>query len=240
MSTPDRSPVDTPDSSSTAPKPSPVQQLLSESDDVDNTDHESGIGIALTSAEVGQFELSRSSADDCGPDRTSRSWAEVQGALTVRSPLSHAARSANVNKVDFVSRLPAELAIQILALLDAQVLTTAARVSRSWHAVVGNQHIWRESFLREKTMTYATMGGRVKPGVGLGVPPIRPENDWKKVYRAKERLDRKWKEGKSRAVYLNGHSDSIYCLQFDEYVSPTQLSLSWCWRLLGQANTGRT
>jgi hypothetical protein len=30
-------------------------------------------------------------------------------------------------------------------------------------------------------------------------------------------LNDRWKTGKARAVYLNGHTDSIYCLQFDEY-----------------------
>jgi F-box and WD-40 domain protein 1/11 len=90
-------------------------------------------------------------------------------------------------------------------------------VSSGWHGVVKNQHIWRESFLREKTTTYAT-SGPVRPGVGLGVPRVQPENNWKEIYRVKTELDKRWKEGKAQPVYLNGHTDSIYCLQFDECV----------------------
>ncbi len=87
--------------------------------------------------------------------------------------------TTDISKVDFISRLPAELAIQILAQLDAAALTTASRVSRSWKQIVANQHIWQESFLREKTTTYAT-SGPVKPGSGLGVPPVRPSTTGKR------------------------------------------------------------
>lgn len=108
-----------------------------------------------------------------------------------------------------------ELAIQVLAHLDATALNTASRVSRYWQGMVQNQHVWRESFLREKTGTYAT-SLPVQPGTGQGVPAITPGVDWKQIYKSKEELDLRWKEGKARPVYLNGHLDSIYCLQFDE------------------------
>ncbi|KAH8898174.1 WD40 repeat-like protein [Thozetella sp. PMI_491] len=160
-------------------------------------DHESGIGIALTSSEMEIFVPSDEvdSDVDVGMD----------GAEDV----------ADISKVDFITRLPMELAIQILALLDATALTTACRVSRDWRQIGSNQHIWRESFLREKTTTYAT-SGPVKPGTGMGIPAVNPSNDWREIYRVKTELDRRWDEGKVRPVYLNGHSDSIYCLQFDE------------------------
>ncbi|KAK3939308.1 WD40-repeat-containing domain protein [Diplogelasinospora grovesii] len=160
-------------------------------------DHESGIGIALTSSEIEAFVP----ADDIDSD------VDVGSGSTEDE--------TEIIKVDFISRLPVELAIQVLSLLDAAALATASRVSRSWKSVVDDQHIWRESFLRERTDTYAT-SGPIKPGSGLGVPPVRPGNNWKETYRVKDELDKKWKEGKARAVYLNGHSDSIYCLQFDE------------------------
>lgn len=162
-------------------------------------DYESGIGITLTSSEVEMYVPSDEVDSDVDVD--------AYGAED----------ASDISKVDFISRLPAELAIQILAYLDAAALATAGRVSKGWNEVVSNQHIWRESFLREMTTTYAT-SGPVKPGTGKGIPAIRPKNDWREIYRVKEELDKSWKEGKARPVYLNGHSDSIYCLQFDEYV----------------------
>ncbi|KAK2013530.1 WD repeat domain-containing protein [Colletotrichum eremochloae] len=122
---------------------------------------------------------------------------------------------ANISRIDFVAQLPVELAIQVLAHLDATALGAASRVSREWKQMVNNQHVWRESFLREKTGTYAT-SQPVQPGTGQGVPPISPDVDWKQIYKAKDELDQRWKEGKAKPVYLNGHLDSIYCLQFDE------------------------
>jgi F-box and WD-40 domain protein 1/11 len=164
-------------------------------------DRESGIGIALTSAEMDAYVLGD----------------EVDSDVDVGTSLRR--DETAIIKVDFVSQLPMELAIQVLALLDAPALNTASRVCSGWRQVINNQHIWRESFLREKTTTYAT-SGPVKPGIGLGVPPVQPTNNWKEIYRVKTELDKRWKEGKARPVYLNGHTDSIYCLQFDECVSP--------------------
>jgi F-box and WD-40 domain protein 1/11 len=160
-------------------------------------DRESGIGIAVTSTDS-DLELTDGPETDLEND-FSRSEYDF----------------FDVSKVDFITQLPAELAISVLAYLDASGLAAAARVSRGWNTVVSNQHIWRESFLREKTRTYAT-SAPVRPGGGQGVPAIKPENDWKEIYRVKSELDKRWKEGKARPVYLNGHTDSIYCLQFDE------------------------
>ncbi|KAL2163990.1 hypothetical protein VTH06DRAFT_3204 [Thermothelomyces fergusii] len=147
-------------------------------------------------------------AEPCVPE-----YDEVDSDVDVGTSAS--SDETAIVKVDFISQLPLELAIQILSLLDAPTLHTASRVCSGWYHVIRNQHIWRESFLREKTTTYAT-SGPVKPGAGLGVPPVRPANDWREIYRVRTELDRNWKEGKARPVYLNGHTDSIYCLQFDE------------------------
>ncbi|KAI1417677.1 WD40 repeat-like protein [Hypoxylon sp. FL1857] len=125
-------------------------------------------------------------------------------------------KGAPIIRKDFITELPPELAVQILSYLDAAQLATASRVSKLWYGMVQDQHVWRQSFLREKTNTYAT-SHPVQPGTGSGVPSIRPENDWQKIYKAREELDKRWKIGKqARAVFLNGHMDSVYCQQFDE------------------------
>ncbi|GAB0137906.1 hypothetical protein EsDP_00006158 [Epichloe bromicola] len=155
----------------------------------DGNDRESGIGIAVTRPSI---------------DLDS---AECDGIFE---------QDPNISRVDFVSSLPTELAIHVLAHLDAATLAKSSRVSRQWHNVIINQHVWRESCLRETTSTYAT-SQPVQPNTGMGIPKILPTNDWKKVYQAKVDLNHRWREGKARPVYLNGHTDSIYCLQFDEF-----------------------
>lgn len=170
------------------------QRWLNAASSDDGNDRESGIGIAVTRPSV---------------DLDS---ADVESIFE---------QDSRISRIDFVSELPPELAIHILANLDASALAKASLVSRQWQSTIANQHIWRESCLRETTGTYAT-SRPVQAGTGMGVPKPQPTNDWKKIYKAKLELSQRWKEGKARPVYLNGHTDSIYCLQFDECVSPTK------------------
>lgn len=153
----------------------------------DGNDRESGIGIVLTGTSA-DFDVDAEAAS----------------------------KVANISRVDFVAALPTELAIQILAKLDAAGLARLSTVSKAWAQVIQNQHIWRESFFREMGRTYAT-GSRVQPNTGLGIPKTVPGNDWKRAYQIKRELNAHWREGRARPVYLSGHSDSVYCLQFDEH-----------------------
>jgi F-box and WD-40 domain protein 1/11 len=55
-------------------------------------------------------------------------------------------------------------------------------------------------------------------GTGTGLPN-RPNQEWRSMYKARVELDRNWRAGATdagKAVYLSGHTDSVYCLQFDE------------------------
>nr|ANM86684.1 F-box and WD40 domain protein [Cladonia uncialis subsp. uncialis]AUW30870.1 putative F-box and WD40 domain protein [Cladonia uncialis subsp. uncialis] len=36
------------------------------------------------------------------------------------------------------------------------------------------------------------------------------------MWRARSALEQRWKDGYAAAIYLEGHSDSVYCVQFDE------------------------
>lgn len=121
----------------------------------------------------------------------------------------------SISRVDFIAELPVELAIQILARLDHLSLIKTSLVSKRWNEVSSTSHIWREAFIREKSKTYA-MSQPVPVGAGLGLPPVNPGHDWKDLYRTKHELEHNWDEGTFEAIYLNGHSDSIYCVQFDE------------------------
>ncbi|KAB8297333.1 hypothetical protein EYC80_002680 [Monilinia laxa] len=150
------------------------------SEDTQQNDRESAIGIAVTST-----------AD---PTQT---------------------QDTSISRVDFIGTLPTELSIQILAHLDHRSLLNVELVCRKWASTAGSQHVWRKAFLREKSTAYA-MSGRVKPGSGLGVPALHPNTDWKDVYRIKQNLEKRWISGQTTTTYLMGHTDSIYCVQFDE------------------------
>jgi F-box and WD-40 domain protein 1/11 len=141
---------------------------------------------------------------------------EIAAISTVAEPVSYVEDEIKkIPRVDFVTALPAELAIQILAHLDHKALRQTSLVSKRWHKTSQSQHVWREAFIREKSKAYA-MSKPVQLGAGLGLPPFKPETDWKGLYRAKQRLERNWRAGDATPAYLNGHLDSIYCVQFDE------------------------
>ena len=149
------------------------------------------------------------SAEDQLEDRESG----IGISLATTEPMQYF--DSSISRVDFISLLPAELSIQILAHLDHHTLLSTSLVSKSWAQISGSHHVWREAFLREKSKTYA-MSQPVRPGTGLGLPNYTPENDWKELYRVRQQLEHNWREGKAEPVYLNGHLDSIYCVQFDE------------------------
>lgn len=84
--------------------------------------------------------------------------------------------------------------------------------------------MWKKVFLRQfepevhVSPTPITMGG---PGIGKfnqGKP--LPGQDWKKMYKVRMTINRRWRGCSPSAIYLNGHTDSVYCCQFDEYVTP--------------------
>lgn len=149
-------------------------------------DRESGIGIAVTATPVSPIEK-LDSPTDC----------------------------SEISRVDFISKLPSELAIQILVNLDQATLRNIATVSKQWLKISSTPSIWREVFLREQTKTYAS-GRPIQLGAGLGLPSFNSNNDWKDLYRIREQLRENWMRGTAGAIYLNGHLDSIYCIQFDE------------------------
>lgn len=171
-----------------------------------SNDRESGIGIMVTGPDEAGADTDTAIDDDGDMDE-----ANTEAIMSVQGQQ----QDANISRVDFVARVPVELAIQILACLDGAALTNASLVSRRWNEVVASQHVWREAFLRAKTATYAT-SRPIAPGTALGVPAVAPEVDWRDLYRVREELDHSWKVGSAKPIYLNGHQDSIYCLQFDE------------------------
>ncbi|KAF2744796.1 WD40 repeat-like protein [Sporormia fimetaria CBS 119925] len=123
-------------------------------------------------------------------------------------------------KFDPASVLPAEIMTVVLSYLDAPSLIRAECVSRTWHETASSNHVWKHVFLR-----------RFKPDVPISPPPIMmggagigkemngkpaPGQDWKRMYQVRMTIDRRWKGCSPSAIYLNGHTDSVYCCQFDE------------------------
>lgn len=122
-------------------------------------------------------------------------------------------------KVDFVSgTLPSELSLQVFKLLDGESLASASQVSHSWNNIIDDS-VWRVAFARRWGRKVHTSPAPIQvggPGTGL---LNNPKQEWKIMYRARTLLEQQWRMGPLRsgkATYLSGHTDSVYCVQFDE------------------------
>lgn len=120
---------------------------------------------------------------------------------------------------DFAVKLPPEIALSIFEYLDAKDLLQAEKVSRKWNAMTRDTQVWRTVFLRRYQRHVSTDPAPIQVGgAGLG-RPNRKNQEWRKMYKARVDLEENWRAGAEnagKAVYLSGHTDSVYCVQFDE------------------------
>jgi F-box and WD-40 domain protein 1/11 len=140
--------------------------------------------------------------------------------MTCASPIVRADSVTEKKMIDPFQRLPAELATTVLSNLDAASLVRAERVSRSWNEHAASPHVWRNVFLRKHEPEVHVSPAPIQMG-GLGTGKMSggnpaPAQDWKRMFQARATIDARWKAGTPAAIYLNGHTDSVYCCQFDE------------------------
>jgi F-box and WD-40 domain protein 1/11 len=175
-------------------------------------------GAAARAAAAAQNELARAEREhiksfDMRVLRDSESGIDID--LRDRSELSKV--DLAIVRIDPVTYLPPEIMSLALSYLDPESLMQAELVSRAWSEQASSQHIWRQVFRR-------AYGHRLPSGVtpkrrqSAGLGKSAPNQDWKKMFLVRRALDHRWKEGKAAAIYLHGHTDSVYCVQFDEYV----------------------
>ncbi|KAL8903735.1 MAG: hypothetical protein Q9207_003730 [Kuettlingeria erythrocarpa] len=55
---------------------------------------------------------------------------------------------------------------------------------------------------------------------GQGLGSGEKGQDWKSMWKTRKALHQRWLDSHAAAVYLEGHYDSVYCVQFDEYGIP--------------------
>ena len=110
--------------------------------------------------------------------------------------------------------LATELLESIFSLLDARTLLDAGLVSHKWRSVCQSQAIWRRIFFEKfgPKKPFHSPNAHL-PGLGRKTPG----QDFRKLYQVRTLIDKRWDNGQAAAIYLNGHKDSVYCVQFDEH-----------------------
>ena len=120
---------------------------------------------------------------------------------------------------DPLNVLPPEIFLQVLENLEARDLAIAEAVSHDWNAAAAKTSVWRDAFNRKYGRKIHTNPAPILVGGAGTGRPNKPDQEWKKMYQARVELEKNWRKGvkdAGKAIYLAGHTDSVYCLQFDE------------------------
>ena len=113
---------------------------------------------------------------------------------------------------DPVMILPLELISHIFSYLEPQNILKCEMVSRSWHRATQTQYNWRRLYLSE----YKPPDHRAFTSERPSDEEAYPETHWKSRWKAHMLLTERWMTGDASAFYMEGHSDNIYCVQFDD------------------------
>lgn len=108
--------------------------------------------------------------------------------------------SIDVYSIDFLLELPVEIACVVLGYCDEKTILECTIVSRYWHALCKDNHLWRDLYVQHHGTVYYN----------------GDEINYKHLYQRKLELVRRWRHGNNvRMQTILGHADSIYCVQFD-------------------------
>lgn len=123
-------------------------------------------------------------------------------------------RTQHVVRRDPADVLATELLEHMLSFLDASTLMELELVSKRWRDLCQSQSVWRQVFYREYAPSRSSrvLGAPRTAGLGKNVSG----QDFRKLFAVRKLIDRRWTNGEAAAIYLNGHKDSVYCVQFDE------------------------
>lgn len=124
-------------------------------------------------------------------------------------------RMPHVPRIDPTDMLAPELLEHILCFLDAPTLLKLELVSSRWRELCQSQSVWRQVFYREYAPSRSQRVLGAPRMAGLGKNNI-PGQDFRKLYSVRKQIDQRWANAEAAAIYLNGHKDSVYCVQFDE------------------------
>ena len=108
---------------------------------------------------------------------------------------------------DFIATLPYELAVQIMTrAVDMDMVVVLNLVSKQWATVLKDNDLWRTFYMRR-------WGPLSHPKKLISLQSRN--RDWKDLFARRLKLHNNWIDGKVTARFINGHVDSVYCIQFD-------------------------
>lgn len=114
---------------------------------------------------------------------------------------------------DFISLLPKELALHVLAYLEPKDLLRAAQTCRSWRFLADDNLLWKEK-CKQAGIISDTCPDKPKRGRTGNMPKIASQ--WKAAFMRHHTIEMNWRTNPIRPPkILNGHDDHVItCLQF--------------------------
>ncbi|KAI9595256.1 WD40-repeat-containing domain protein [Syncephalis fuscata] len=129
-------------------------------------------------------------------------------------------------QIDFIARLSTEMSLHILGFTDEATLRSAAQVNRYWYELANDNELWRKLYYHNSTWNTRAIPQQQKQPISWvyeneTVPttshvPINSPVHYKNLYHTRKTLDDRWKRGDLKTQFLSGHSDSVYCVHFDD------------------------
>ncbi|KAG0249200.1 hypothetical protein BG011_009514 [Mortierella polycephala] len=135
-------------------------------------------------------------------------------------------RMLNGPHIDFLSKLPYEIATYILHFVDMHSLTKVARISRTWNQLSRDNEVWKSIYLHQKQWRIRTPTRLLQESPSITTAPnadttqISPRSqqhrplNWKMLCHDRKLLEERWSSVPPKNK-LYGHNDSVYCVQFD-------------------------
>ena len=108
--------------------------------------------------------------------------------------------------------LPPELLSHIFSHLEPLTVLKCESVSKDWQYATGTQYHWKRLFFSQ----FKAPEHRAYTSERASDEEAYPEVHWKSRWKAHMLLSKRWMIGDASAFYMEGHSDNIYCVQFDD------------------------
>lgn len=140
-------------------------------------------------------------------------------------------------RIDILSKLPYEIASYVLHFVDMPNLAKVASISHTWNGLTKDNAVWKTVYLYQQQWRIRTPSRKSAPNTAATIDPEQEPSqqtgaggpagvgastgsvtktplDWKELCRNRKALEARWKMPPSK-TRLVGHTDSVYCIQFD-------------------------
>lgn len=116
------------------------------------------------------------------------------------------------NCQDWLSSLPSDLLMIIFSYLDPVSLLRCAQVCRAWRDATHDSYLWQRLCAQPRWRVSAATESKQLELLRLCDGTV----DWRAVFCQRYRLRRNWLRGSCHVRTFHGHTQAVFCVQFDD------------------------